>query len=402
MALPTTITGIGTDVSCAGPFKSSGGNIYFVGKESSGLRRLIAMKATDPTSSFSAVGSDPNYTGNIPVKHIAAFQVSDVIHIVASASGGTTTNEYRYFTFDMSSDSWVITNEAIQTGLSTADLAGTVQNECSIVVRSDSTVVVLYNGARVANMGNSYARVVYARRASGGGWTTNVAVDALGTIDGYVLGSVLGASDRTQFAYLYTSQNLHTRALSSTNVLQTAVNSSVLVATTTQVQGVSFNNAGTQKICISAAGNNGSGSDTIAFRFDDANVPTITAVTVETASASDNIPVRIFNDSATFYTVFRKGSDSDLYLESSTDFGATWGSQVDIASLSVGSVDDNALSCNGNIFQRGSDFVIAYVVNDGGTLKYNEYVVRSVAFSWYPMHEIITIVKRAKVIPVRY
>src|SRR5688572_24647398 len=104
MALPTTISGIDVAVPVAGPFKSSGGNVYFIGKDSSTTNTLRAFNATDPTTSFSNVGTDftvTNVTVGAQINAISAWQDGDTLHVATSQHDTTTTtnNTYRYHTF---------------------------------------------------------------------------------------------------------------------------------------------------------------------------------------------------------------------------------------------------------------------------------------------------------------
>ncbi len=365
MALPTTITGIATDVACVGPFISSGGNVYFFGKDSSTATTLQAFKATDPTTSFSSIATKTGFS--TAVQALSGFQVADVIHLCV-IDGATTSVNAKYQTFDMSSDTFV-TAETIASAFNPQTSGSANVYGISNVVRSGGEVVAFFNGARVANMGNSYAQTYYSRRTGVNTWTAATQVSAGGTVDFTQPEAVLGASDRIQFVYKGTSTSGYNRtALTSGNVLQTTQPASV---TANGFSGISYDNAGTQKDIIGRA----STSATNVDAFDDGNTPAINTVVVEAVVGT---PVRTFNDIVTAYCVYRDSADSDLYVETSTDNGATWGTKTNIFTGTVAGVDTN-LSIDGNIFLRGSDYVIPYVVNDNGTLKYNEYVVRSIA-----------------------
>lgn len=368
MALPVTISGIDTAVACAGPFKSSGGNFYFFGRSSSSAPTLVAMKATDPTSSFSSVDTEVMGGGG-SILAIAAFQDGDTIHIAVALESSVTTNtEYCYTTFDCSTDT-IAADETIQATLDTRTSGGAHQRACSIVKRSDGSVVVLYNGARVASMGNSYSRIVYARRASGGGWTTNVAVDAGGTTDYLSAEAILGASDRAQFVFCSDGTSTFQRALTSANSLQTAGTfGNTIVITSAATQGVSYDDSGTQRVAVV-------GPQKRVGYFNDGNTPTLNTSGVIDTNGS---VFRLFKDGVDIWALYRSSADSDLYAAKSTDDGATFATAVNVFTATVGATETN-LSVDGNIYQRGSDFVIPYIVNDNGTLKYNEYVVRSVS-----------------------
>lgn len=379
MALPTTISGISTAVACVGPFKSSAGNYYFIGVSSSTTTKLQAQKATDPTSSFSAVGTDPTGSSSVAIAAVAAYQVSDVVHVVSCGGGSSLTSEYRYHTFDMASDAWSVTNELIDgSAIDARTSGGTAQRAASVVVRSsDSEVIVVYNGARQAVMGNSYSRIVAKRRTGTNTWvaadgvTNPTPLDAGGQTDWINPEAVLGSSDRTHFFWTATSlTSVRHRALTSANALQT-VGSGSNSTGGNPLSAIAYDDSGTTRVICSFVS---SSADTFDY-FDSANTPTLNA-----SSKSDNFETfgRLFNDGATAYAVCRKSTDSDLYVISSTDAGANWSASTNIFTATIANADAN-LSRDGNIYQRGSDFVIPYIVNDNGTLKYNEYVVRSVA-----------------------
>ena len=363
MALPTTITGINTSPACIGPFISSGGNVYLIGYTGS---KPQAQKATDPTTSFSAVGTDPTPGGTGLIVTLAAYQVGDTIH-VAGGRGGTGAT-YFYLTFDMSSDAWVL-NETIITGINPFTSTSADPTAISLVVRSGGEVDAFFNGARVANMGNSYAQTYYSRRTGVNTWSAATQVSAGGQVDYISPEAVLGVSDRVQFAFNDIIGHVYNRrALTSANVLQTVQTSAVTIVS--GFSGISYDNGGTQKDIVGYDVS----SNVVADKFNDGDTPAISGTTVQ---ATDTMPVRIFNDGTTAYCIYRGSADSDLYVETSNDNGATWTGRTSIFTGTVAGADAN-LSIDGNIFTRGSSVVIPYVVNDNGTLKYNEYVVRTI------------------------
>ena len=101
MALPVTISGLvhaTGSITVSRPFISSGGNVYVIGREST---TLGAYKATDPTSSFSAVGTSPSLTN---INNLNAVQVGDVLHVVTASASASTSVDYKYHTFNMATD----------------------------------------------------------------------------------------------------------------------------------------------------------------------------------------------------------------------------------------------------------------------------------------------------------
>jgi hypothetical protein len=84
----------------------------------------------------------------------------------------------------------------------------------------------------------------------------------------------------------------------------------------------------------------------------------------------------LFSDQGDVWVIYRNSSDSDLYAARSTTDGSTWLTPVNIFTATIASAAVN-LSVDATIYQRGNNVVIPYIVNDAGTLKYNEYTVRT-------------------------
>jgi hypothetical protein len=276
MALPLTITGISTAVAPVGPFKSSGGAYYFFGRNGTTSSDLTAMKATDPTSSFSSAAS-VSFSGTIQGREaLSAFVVGDVVHIAVWHAGGSPLN-LSYVTFNMGTDSFS-SIEAVQTGVSNGDGSG--NGIVSIVVRSTGDVVIAYNGATESVMGTSYRRVRYARRVSSV-WTTAIIVDPQGSVNWTSPECCIGLSDRTHIFYC-DGTNTGQRTLNSANTLQTA--STTVTIGTELGQSVSYDDAGTYRVII--CGTSGVG------RFNSADSPTISTVSVTNMGH----PARLFID----------------------------------------------------------------------------------------------------------
>lgn len=145
MALPTTITGIQLPAhgGFSGPFVSSAGNVYILGINTTTTSQLRMMKATDPTSSFSAVddANAPN-TGNALINSLWGYQDGDTLHIGTWAPSSTTA-EVRYHTFLMDSDAWSVKNEDVANISATPNALG--RNVCIPGLRSGQPVII-YGG----------------------------------------------------------------------------------------------------------------------------------------------------------------------------------------------------------------------------------------------------------------
>ncbi len=265
--------------------------------------------------------------------------------------------------------------ESVLATANTATSGGVGQYGVSCVVRSGGEVVAFFNGARVANMGNSYAQTYYSRRTGVNTWSAATQVSAGGTVDFVNPEAILGTSDRVHFIHNQPSPGAAgvQRALSSGNVLQTA-NTGLGGGADGQNCGISYDNAGTIKV-VNLVGPTAAAALN-SWPFDSADTPSITAQTF--GSNANTLPLRVFNDGTDVWVLYRKNADSDLYVQKSTDNGSTYSGETLAFAATVAAAKSN-LSIDGNIFTRGSSVVIPYVVNDNGTLKYNEYVVRSIA-----------------------
>ena len=163
MALPVTISNVAltSKNSYFGPFKSSNEDIYIVVVDSSDGALIEVHKATDPTSSFTEQDS-----GNKPdlvniVFSLWAFQDGDDLHITHQ----TFTPDVGYSAFHMATDLWDGTLNDLTVEGSFGD-EGTAR-ACSIAVRSDGDVIVLYNGAADKIHGTNYNRIDYGRKENG-------------------------------------------------------------------------------------------------------------------------------------------------------------------------------------------------------------------------------------------
>lgn len=347
---------------------SCGEAYYFFGRSSADADDMVAMKATDPTSSFSSVATTG--TNNNPVQSISAFQVGDIVHIayILFNSGLASLCYVKYIQFDMSADTFS-SAEDVQASFDPRTSANATVAAASLVVRSNGTVVAFYNGARVASMGNSYARVVYKRRVSGTWDSSATAVDAGGASDWQNPWATLGTNASGRVHFYWDGGGSRMRALNSSDALQTETSASIPPLAGTHTSRF-FNSDRLLDV------GRGLSSGVIqSNRAQDADVPTWSS-----ASAADvncDYPMRLFDDGTDIWLLFRNSSDSDLDVSVSTNNGQTFSTPVEAFAGTVAQAQSN-LSRDGNIYQRGNDIVIPYVVNDNGTLKYNEYVVRSV------------------------
>ncbi len=340
---------------------------YFIGMDAS--QRLQVQKATDPTSSFANIGGTQGGT----VQTISACQASNVIHVVLGFVSSGPSISYSYYVFDTATDTWIVTGEVIASSLQTTGQTGALQFGCSLVVRSTGEVVAFFNGAQSNTMGTARARVHYSRRTAPHTWTAPVQVDGNVASDNIQPLAVLGEADTVHFMWVAT-QNLpahfNQRTLSAANALQTAVNGGA--SPYDAYSAISYERAGSTYVVCGGNWNP---------RFVSALVPTL-----QFQGASQASPARrLFYDpfDTTVHYIYVHNSTLDINRYYSTNDGANElpdSIGTAIFTGSAGTTNDG-LSKNATIYQRGAAVVFPYIVNDNGTLKYNEYTVRALGAS---------------------
>jgi hypothetical protein len=395
MALPVSLSGLATGhATLAGPFKSSGGNYYFLGRSGTTANQIRAFKATDPTTSFSNVGTDFAVTGGTTrgILQVSAWQDGDTLHVATSCDGAADDllTTYTYHEFSMSSDSWTLTNESIAANVATESdniNAGGI----SICKRSSTgEIVVVYNGASAVVSMAAYARVFGKRRTAVNTWSANfVAHGSTAAID--YIAPVCTAdpnNDRVIFSCLgRTSNATHIGSLSSGNVAATSGTSlgpSITVSATSTINAglvnlLAYNASGTTKVIVTVESTT-AGTFRIGYA-NAADTPTITSIALAT---SGDYPHRLFvDDTDDAWMLYRNTSDSDLYVRRSTDHGATWTASGPTNAFTSTVSADVLLSNNARVsYTQGGNYVLGYVVNDGGTLKYNQYSIRAAGTSY--------------------
>jgi hypothetical protein len=371
---PVTITGLAANRRVCGIFKSSTNNYYMFGQNGTTATTLTAMKATAPDVSWSSIATKTGFAGDI--QGLAAYQNADVIHlIVADITTVGSSYNYKYQTFNMATDTFV-TAETIVSAINPQDSGAGVYGLCDIIFRpSDSQPIALYPGPQVSGR----AKTNYKVRTGTATWSAAVVVDAAAaSTDYYPIGIALGASSTIHFQVLGLggTPSIVVRALTSANALQTAV------ALPTNYglnggQGRSLVNGATTKVAF--FNSNKTTGNGIAGYFDSASVPTMLTSGAIGASGLMNVGSgRIVASGTNFWVIYSRSDTGDIYWSKSTDSGATWSAETlalvatDTAS---GPNGDEWLSFNGTAYTRGGNTVFGYVVNDSGTLKYNELVL---------------------------
>ncbi len=380
MALPVTISGaafVSHNYFC-GSFKAPNSQYYVVILESTGSTPEVFM-ATDPTDSFAAQDSSNNPTA-VPVSMWATLDGTD-LHIATVQDANP---ELQYHVFHTATDLWdgTIINETVE---NIATRPATASMSCSITVRSDDDVIILYNGDTDADMGNPYQRVDYARRESGS-WTAGIDVGGTSEVTENRIGSVIvhGSGDNMHFFWTRDHLSLgdvDVRAVSldSSNNLSTERSRgipSMVVSGHYLVNGIMFNDTGTIRITIplrretnpngrvllhtessGALADNGTYIPVTDNSTDDVDLINLSPVLT---SAVDN--------DGRMYVMWASENDNDLFRDDEAPPYNISDWNTDIEELNA--VTINRISCN--IYQRGANIRLAYVYDDGGTIKYNE------------------------------
>jgi hypothetical protein len=376
--LPVIVGGLSTGVAPAGPYKAASGNFYTIGQAIGDTSALTAIKTSDPLTTWTNVGTDKIVNGGFPIYDISCYRVGDVLHM----SVITGIANVHYVKFDMSTETYS-TPEAVDTGFDPSTSTSTNPLSSNLVVRSNGEVVVIYNGSRVS----SHSRIVAKRRNTGGSWvaadgvTNPTPIDAgsstVDYIDGYAL---LGASDRVHFHWrdATTSAIMH-RSLDSSNTLTAATGPhGNLNQYGLNPRGVSYNNAGTQKVYV--AGWDGARGLTGIY-YDSGASPTISATTATVTGLVDS-PTRAFVDGTDIYVTYNRVTDFDIYIAKSTDNGATFSGHT-LVHRGVPDVTEEqrfspGQSVCGEVYTRSGQVVVPFMVRDYNNSQwvYNEYYLR--------------------------
>jgi hypothetical protein len=276
----------------------------------------------------------------------------------------------------MGTDTFGTAESILAAGAIFGTSADTGLSSASIVVRSTGEVVCFYNGPAVKTSGTFYARVYHRRRTAVNTWSAAVQVDASLAFNNARPNAVLGAADRVHFIWdvltASTSNGFVTRTLSAANALNTAPATNAGLPS--PGDAVSYDRGGVTKVVFSS----NTGGQSVG-RFDSADSPAAPTL-INLAISAASVPHRIGSDPVTndVTIVYRSTADQKLYAIKSSDDGATFGAPVLFFAGTVSALEANlSRNVSGGMYQRGQQVVVGYVVNDNGTYKYNESVIRT-------------------------
>jgi hypothetical protein len=272
---------------------------------------------------------------------------------------------------------WLTTNQNIQTGMTLGGVAN--ERACSIAVRSDGDIIVLYQGATDKVHGTDYNRVDYARR-EGSTWT--VGVDVTGGTGNQVhyYGCVIvkGSGDNMHFFWRRNdNNNINGRTLDpSANTLSTIRTQSAASATLLHTfrNGVSYNDAGTQRVIVPYKGSANhlrvwrhteDGSGDLA---DTGSLTQVSDTSNEVLANLDNpVASSALEGTSQMHLLWSRNSDSDLYHDEAAAPQSLWGTDTELIDATT------IVRLNANVYTRSGATVLAYAytITAGGD-KYNE------------------------------
>lgn len=393
MPLPVTLTNYNPaqdGVGYWGPFISSAGNVYVVGKANvSAAFGWGVWKATDPTTAFTLT----NRGGSTSNSHImSAYQVGDVIHCIGS--GNFSVGYHRY---SMATDAWLVSELQLE-------VTGAVNAGGFVVPRAaGSDVISFHNIPGVTSMSKTYGRIA-ARRSVGGtaafGAATQIGLTPLSTAlqSESVDAAVLGASDRVHLFWTRDALTVTTSALMHRCVKSTDNLNGTSPATAEQD---ALGGAGTIVNATSSDPHHSAGQPSVSasgqlmiphYRGSDGQLGVAVGASADTLSLTDTSMTTqsplVFAMGATTKALRCGGAQWDgttkvvSWQDNSTlnkvydkDTGSGWGTDVTYDSTSGSTAD----MMSSNVFTRGTDVVLATVFGSpsAGAVKYNEVVLRT-------------------------
>jgi len=366
MALPVTISDAEFPIenSYAGPFKV-GTAFYIVLKESTGGRPQV-YKATDPTSSFSAQDA-AGRPAAVPGSMWAVAEGTD-IHIATQEDGPTLDGDAHYHRFSTTTDTWSLIDDLIETPVNAPNLR---REGVSLALRSDGDIVVLYTGDTDKVMGVTFNRCDYAR-FEGTSWSVGINVGGQGLEENHVAGVVVrGASDKMHFfwtAVLGTGDvdGFHV-SLDSANSLGTEHQFLTESFEHGFRPGVFYDDVGVERVRAPLEKDAGGGDKRImSCEVNDDGTPVFTRVSEFTPKLDGFGTLVCFAlETKKIHALFPDLSTQDLFRDENDDDGG-WGTDVEI----LDAVTIDSVTCN--VYDR-SGAKLAYVYDDGGAVKYNEF-----------------------------
>lgn len=352
-----------------GPYQSTGGNYYWFGRDgATNIGNARCWKASDPMSAFTAQTAKLMSTGaTVAIEAMWAGQNGNTIYVFTQLATGAVL--YNFYTMD--TDTWGLVTSA--TTVAAAAFAPTAGfTFVSAVYRTTAGELVLGYCAGLTAMSSGFHMWRYARvAASTGAVIGSVAnVDNGGSVNWMGGPAVLGASDRVHFFLQGNTSpgNMYQRTLSAANALQTfpsAITSAGLGLSLFlwSVPGVSYSSGATV-----VAPFEGTIPGTAKFTSADSPTVSLSSAAITDASLrsvnSASVHASAYN-SGTLHFLYSRNADFDLYRDTSTNDGTSWGTDTNELAASIAAITPR-------VYVRAGNTVLAMVLDDGGTIKYAE------------------------------
>ena len=373
-------------------FRSSECAYYFVKRDIAGTG-IDVTKSIDPHTESWAVQDGGNNPNGFQRVSIDCVQSGDVIHMAYHVTE-TGDNTYRYSSFDMSTDLWVVVDEVITTLLTATAIAAYI----NIGVRSDGDVVVAYVGELERVHGDDKARVdVDIRTAGPDTWSGPTNLDAAGDVhygNPTVIKSPL--TDDMHILWSRTTNTTDPPALwvdSQVRTLNPADGLSGVVTdgidTEDKLQGwnngISYNDGATRRIVYGGVADDATNADLVfAIGTEDASddfqfgTSVVETVSPEPQVIGSGSVMAIAVCQRNFlHVVYVNVTDFDHYYTKSEDDGANWDTAVEL---------EDAITANGDIslsiLNYRTGYYLFWTYNDAGEWFVNSMLLYPFEAAW--------------------
>lgn len=319
-----------------GPFLDGNGNLYvLVGNEPVGSAYIVMAKSTDGGASWTEVGGASRPT-QIDTECCQVVQIGTALHVLHQQSGRDV-YYHRFNTSDAgaSPDAWVEKDTLVYNGDGTSS-----DQQCTLVARSDGSLVAAYRTNVVSSLGH----IGYAVRSTGGSWGSTSTLDH-GGAGAYYRGvsAVTGEADKVHFFYaadISGTDHIWHRSLDSGGTLSSAeqVSDNVTKVSSSYdmplTQPAYYDDAGVERVTVAWIRNS---NNYLASAVVEDDATPAAEVAVSTAAISGNfmdghcIAAQLVADpdNKVVYAFFADASTQDLWVSTSTDGGA-WSTPVEV------------------------------------------------------------------------
>ena len=386
----------------ARPYKAPNGNFYWI-TFATITENPTCYKTTNPDSTWTRqdAAGEQSPTGIVTVYGISTCMRGNLIHVVwCFRSSSTPFYELWYCQFNTSTDTWTTGGPVGHVDFTHSGTNGENAIYASVTARSDGDIIIGYNSPTERVMGSEKWRVSYAVY-EGTSWTLEVALDSGGDVHYGNCNCILGSSN----VYTHFMWQRATEDADDPPIAYWDPNGS----TALMVQGRSLNNTNN----LSTTANFGNSTDDAMQGF------SAMALTLETGTTWRGVTVGVDQDATDFrgrvvrwtessnniastanaeflnstvrpdvdvsgraammsccydsndklHVVFADTSGTTLYIVSSDDFGATWGTpEILESSISITEVP----VCNAYTIS-GTEYVGYIYVDSLATAYHGKY-----------------------------